>query len=107
MSIHVGTNSNLLSEPMLVYLAFGQRSGRHPAIKTESLEHPVGFKDVTRVELVSPHAQIISPELQEIIRANLTGLRRGGEYAVELGFDGERLGKTADFRPSLPLVFRW
>ena len=106
-TIHVGTNSQVLSEPMLVYLAFGQRPERHSTIKPESLEHPAGLTKVTRVELVSPHSQTVSTELQDVIHANLVGMHEGGEYGIELGFDGERQGNTADFRPSLPLIFRW
>ena len=28
-------------------------------------------------------------------------------YLLELGFDGERSGRSADLRPELPLVLQW
>ena len=31
----------------------------------------------------------------------------GGEHLMEVGFDGERSGLSADLRPLLPLLLRW
>jgi hypothetical protein len=56
--------------------------------------------------LVSPRAGV-SPELQAVVDANLVQLHAGGEYCIELGFDGESQGQTRDLRPALPLVLRW
>jgi hypothetical protein len=42
-----------------------------------------------------------------VMDAGLARLRAGPEYLVELGFDGEAQGQLADFRPLLPLLFRW
>ncbi len=114
LSIAVGTNSDVLTEPMLFQTPFGKRPDRLSTEKAQSLNHPIGWQEITRVELVTPTADRPSPALQAAIRpwrryANDTArLRlRVGEYCVELGFDGEVQGNRLDFRPELPLVVNW
>lgn len=53
------------------------------------------------------HADSISPELAAVTGPGLAQARAAKDYLVELGFDGEPLGQQADFRPLLPLRFRW
>jgi hypothetical protein len=100
--LHVATNANVLTEPMLFYLPSGLRGAKRPA-----LMHPAGLRELTRVEVVSPHADSVSPEMAAVTGDGLAGFRAGPEYLVELGFDGESQGQHRDFRPLLPLVFRW
>jgi hypothetical protein len=107
LSLHVATNANVLAEPMLFYLPFGLRPDGYPGAKRPLLAHRAGLREVTRVELTSPHVDRLSPEMAVVTRAGLAQLRAGLEYLVELGFDGETQGQHADFRPLLPLVFRW
>ena len=107
MSIAVGTNSSVLTEPMLFQTPFGQRPDRYPPQKAQPLEHPIGWQEVTRVELVRPTANPPSPALQAAIATDEIGLRVGAEYWVELGFDGEAQGQRVDFQPELPLVISW
>ncbi len=106
-SFGVATNADVLTEPMLCYLAFGQRPDTYPAAKRQPLQHSAGLREITRVELVSPHAGGPSPELRAVTDANLARLRSGGQYLVELGFDGELRGQKAEFQPALPLVLLW
>jgi len=106
-SIAVGTNSDVLTEPMLFQIPWGKRPDSYPAQKSQPLEHGVGFREITRVELVSPAANNPSPELQAVIDTNQLKLRVGSEYFIELGFDGEVEGKRADFRSGLPLIISW
>jgi hypothetical protein len=105
--ISVATNSDVLTEPMLFQIPWGKRPDRYPAEKSPPLEHGVGFREITRVELVSPVANNPSPELQAVIDTNQLKLRLGSEYCIELGFDGEMQGKQTDFRPELPLIVSW
>ncbi len=107
MSIAVGTNSDVLTEPMLFQVPFGNRPDRYPTEKAQPLEHGVGFREITRVELVSPAANNLSPELQAVIDTNQIKLRVGAEYFIELGFDGEVQGQQVDFRPGLPIIVSW
>jgi hypothetical protein len=107
LCIHIGSNVDLLTEPMLCYLAFAQRPDRHPQVKREPLEHAAGLCELTRMECVSPHAENASPTLRMAVKAGSIRLRAGTDYLVELGFDGERQGKRADCRPELPVVISW
>ena len=107
MSIAIATNSNVLTEPMLFQISFGKRPDRYSAQKSQPLEHGVGLREITRVELVSPAANNPSPELQAVLETNQLKLRIGTEYFVELGFDEEVQGQQVDFRPGLPLIISW
>ncbi|WP_333207573.1 hypothetical protein [Microcoleus sp. SVA1B1] len=107
MSIAVGTNSDVLTEPMLFQIPFGKRPDRYSAQKSQPLEHSLGLREITRVELVTPCGNNPSPELQAVIDTNQVKIRVGAEYFVELGFDGEVQGQQVDFRPGLPLIISW
>ena len=102
LCLHVGTNASVLTEPMLFYLPLGLRSAKRPAPA-----HRAGLREVTRVVVVSPHADRLSPEMSAVTGIGLAQLHEGPNYHVELGFDGESQSQQADFRPLLPLVFRW
>ena len=105
LSLAIATNVNVLTEPMLCYLAFAQRPDSYPTPKRPPLEHAAGLSEITRVELVGPHVRNASPELKAVASAGIVQLRSGTECFVELGFDGESHSKITDFRPNLPLVF--
>ena len=107
LSIEVGKNSDVLTEPWLFQTPFGQRPDQYPVEKSQPLDHGIGLREITRVELVSPAANNLSPELQAVVNTKQIKLRQGAEYCVELGFDGEVQGQQADFRPGLPLVISW
>lgn len=106
-SFQVATNAEALAEPMLFYLTFGQRPVSRPGARLQDLEHPAGLREITRVALVSPPASDASPALASLVGAGLVEMRAGTAHLAELGFDGEVQDRVADFRPSLPLVFRW
>jgi hypothetical protein len=106
LSIAVGTNSGVLNEPMLFQTPFGQRPDRFSK-QVQPLEHPIGWQEITRVELISPAADRPSPALQAVLNTDRVKLRAGVGYCVELGFDGEVQGHQVDFRPGLPLVVSW
>lgn len=107
MSIAVGCNSDVLTEPMLFQTPFGQRPDRYPAGKRQPLDHPIGLREITRVEFVSPAATHPSAELQAVVDTNQVKLRTGADYCIELGFDREQQGQRIDFQPGLPLIVSW
>ena len=107
LSIAVGTNSNVLTEPMIFQIPFGKRPDQYPTEKAQPLQHRVGLREITRIELVSPTADNSSPEFQAVIDTNQLRVRVGVEYCVELGFDWEVQGHQVDFRPGLPLILSW
>jgi Glyoxalase-like domain len=107
LSIAVGTNSEVLTEPMLFQIPFGQRPDRFPPEQAQPLEHPIGWREITRVEVVSPAGDHSSPELQAVVDAQQIKLRVGPAYCLELGFDGESQGQQIDCEPELPLILSW
>lgn len=92
---------------MLFQIRFSKRSDQYPTEKAQPLEHHVGLREITRVELVSPAADHPSSEFQTAIDTHQVRVRVGTEYCVELGFDGEVQGHQIDFRPALPLILSW
>jgi hypothetical protein len=106
-SFQVATNAAVLTEPMLFYLPFLQRPDARPSAERQKLEHEAGLREITRVEMLSPSAESLSPALTAVVSAGLVRMRRAKEYLVEVGFDGESLGRVADCRPALPLVLHW
>ncbi|MBD2462599.1 hypothetical protein H6G89_16280 [Oscillatoria sp. FACHB-1407] len=107
LSIPVATNADIVTEPMLFYLSFGQRQDTYPVERAQPLQQAIALQEVTRVEFVTPHANSLSPELQSLVDTGLIDVRSGAAYALEFGFDGEQQGKEAQFQPGLPLRFCW
>jgi len=104
-SFQIATNAAVLGGPMLFYLPFSQRPDAHPT--RQVLEHTAGLREITRIEVLSPHTGTLSPAFAAALRADGIRVRSDVGYLLEIGFDGELAGKTADFRPSLPVVFHW
>jgi hypothetical protein len=105
LSIEIGKNSDDLTEPLLFQIPFSKRPDQYE--KAQPLEHGVGLREITRVEIVSPVKNNPSREFQAVIDTNQIKLRVGAKYCVELGFDGELHGQEVDFRPELPLIVSW
>ncbi|HEY9598644.1 MAG TPA: hypothetical protein V6D33_13335 [Cyanophyceae cyanobacterium] len=107
LGIAVGNNSEVLTEPMLFQIPFGKRPDQATPEKAQPLEHPIGLREITRVEVVSPVTTPPSPEFQAVLDTQQVKLRTGEDYHIELGFDEEAQGQQVDFRPGLPLIFSW
>jgi hypothetical protein len=106
-SIPIATNSDVLIEPMLFYMAFARRPDSYPAAKRPMIEHAAGLHRITSLELTIPSAETCSPELRQVSSVGLVRLRNGPEQLLTIGFDGELQRREADFRPAVPMVFRW
>ncbi len=104
LTIAVGTNSDRLDEPMLFQTPFGQRPDQFSPDRAQPLDHPVGWRQITRVEVILPHPQPLSAALQSVMATGAIGLRVGDQYGLELGFDHEQQHRVIDCRPELPLV---
>lgn len=104
LTIAIATNSGILTEPMFFQTPFGKRPDQQPIEKKQPFKHPIGFGEMTRIELVSPMANDLSPEMRSVLETSQLKSRIGEEYWIELGFDGESQGKQIDLRPELPLV---
>jgi hypothetical protein len=67
LSIAVGKNSEVLFEPMLFQISFGQRPDQTPPEKAQPLEHPSDLRNITRVEMISPVTTSPSSEFQAVL----------------------------------------
>jgi hypothetical protein len=107
LKLDVAENSVDTGEPLIFYMSFGSRADRYPPGRRQPLEHPVGFKEITGVKITLRGAQGSSAALQATERAGAARFAAGQSHLAEVIFDHERLGQAEDFRPELPLIFRW
>jgi hypothetical protein len=105
VAIDVAATSPVAREP-LVFLAPTRRPDRTPGF-TGARVHAAGVQEISAVRIGVPGTGPLSATLQAVEATGVATFPRGGEPRLELGFDGERRGGSADFRPDLPLVFRW
>jgi hypothetical protein len=98
---------DILTEPMLFFLSFAKGRGGSTAVESKQSMHAIGFRKITRLEIITPYGSNVSPELKAMVEAGLIVLGSGEKYSMEIGFDEEHALKMEDFRPALPLVFRW
>ena len=103
--LHVAANA-LLTEPMWCYQEAGRRPDMSPLERRQSWEHPIGFREITSVQISSPWLDAATLT-RGMANTGLISCGNGTEHLLELEFDGNRNGRRADFRPDLPLVFRW
>jgi hypothetical protein len=103
----VGTNAAVVTEPMLFHLPFARRRDSDVGRTPQVVEHAAGLREITRITVVRSQAFSLSPAFEAVIRAGLVGVQPGDGHGLEIGFDGELKGQAKDFRPTLPLVFRW
>ena len=91
-----------IEEPMWVYLDFVRRADRERWFA----EHPIGIREITGLTLTSP-ASLRSNASQVVIESGALSHRIGPDSFLEIEFDGHLQKATRDFRPRLPLVFKF
>jgi hypothetical protein len=108
LTIQMGANSGVVTEPLLCFLTFGRRPDSDEVSSPQPLEHAAGFRAITRASVSRPlgGADLIALRAveQECPRLSFVS---GDEDLMELGFDEETEGQSADLRPILPLIMRW
>src|SRR5262249_22116315 len=108
LAIQIGGNSQVVAEPLLFYLAFGRRPDAVEPSRRQPLGHAAGLQSITRVGVRNRQGGPASPELRAIEQeCRWLSFESGGEDLVEVGFDQEAAGRSADFRPALPLILLW
>jgi hypothetical protein len=105
LALHVAGGTGM-DEPMWCYLAGGRPPAQAPPERRQPLQHAAGFRELTGLRLVSPALAEGSTTLA-MARLGIISWQPGDDYGLELEFDGGAHGERADFRPSLPLTFRW
>lgn len=89
-----------LSEPMWFHIAPGGRPDALPPERAQPLAHRVPLREITGLAVVQPRCPI-SPSALPVACAE------GDAHLLEIEFDGGLRGRTHDFRPALPLIFKY
>ncbi len=103
--VHMGANSAVIPEPLLFYLAFGQRPDTGAV--SYPMTHALGFQAITAVRIQGLLQARLSPALQATVHSGVMTWSAGAQHHMEIGFDGETRSKVIDLRPALPLSLYW
>jgi GNAT superfamily N-acetyltransferase len=107
LALPVARSSRQIEEPLLFFIPFHRRMDELPAAQREPIEHPLGVHELTSVRVRAPGMNPPSPCMQRALATGAFSVDAGSEWLMELGFDGERRQRSADLRPTLPLVLHW
>jgi hypothetical protein len=107
LTIHIGNNSEVLAEPMLFHMTFGSRPDKAPEARRQRMEHPIGFREITRLRWIRPEPAYISSELGAALSCDSFSVASGRSHALEIGFDHESRGKSLALTPNIPITFYW
>jgi hypothetical protein len=94
LCIHVAECSSYPNRPLLFFLPWCRQPG------ADTPAHAAGFREVSRVVVRGP----VQPSP---VPAAAVAFAAAERHLLEIGFDGEGVGRSADLRPLLPVVFRW
>nr|WP_315248540.1 VOC family protein [uncultured Duganella sp.] len=95
MSIGIAS-ATALSEPMWFYLAGGKSPPSPP-------EHAAGISRITAVRCTQPS----TANLSAAALGSGVSFAEGKQHLLEISFDDAARGLTYDFRPDLPLIFKY
>lgn len=98
MAFHVGSNSDILDEPLCIYVPF--------MVPVNRKEVDGIFKSITCVQITVPLNKM-SETLRALDSVERLQIKQGSEHLVEMILDRGKLGLSKDFRPTLPLVVNW
>lgn len=94
-------------EPMWFYLSFASRPTESTRDRGQPLSHPIGFKEITSVQITLPRRMELSEPAQQIAGVEGLEIFQGDEYLMKLEFDKGLKDQSFDFRPALPLLFSY
>lgn len=89
---------------MLFAAPVGGRPDAAPAGHRQPLDHPEGYREITALRMVLPRRETLSRAAHAVREAGLVLFDAGEDHLAEIEFDGGGQGRSADFRPALPLV---
>jgi hypothetical protein len=107
LEINVAVNSTNTGEPLLFFMPFGKRPDIYPMERRQPLEHSAGAKEITGLRLTLCSAGAISKPLTVAENLGIVSIAHGAAPLGEVIFDNWKRGQVQDFRPGLPLIFRW
>lgn len=100
-------NNTPLSEPMYFYLFFAKRQDNVPVERREPMEHKMSLKEVTTVKVHVNQDIALSESAYILNQLENLSIEIDNEHLLELEFDNGILNQSRDFRPDLPLLFKW
>ncbi len=105
LSFLVGENANKPEEPLVFYFTFGGQPA--PKKPLQPLHHLSGFQEITSINIEMPGLNTVSDTIQSVRKISGITFTEGTRHVMEISFDKEESGKHKDFRPHLPLIFKW
>jgi len=106
-SLIIDIGKSPIMEPMWLFLAFATRPDGAPAKKREAWNQPNGFREITSLRLAMPNMTDISEAANIVEKVGEIEFFEGDTPLLEVEFDTGSNARSQDFRPVLPLVFRW
>jgi hypothetical protein len=103
--LHIAEGTGL-EEPMWCYREAGRAPAETPPERRQPLDHSSGLRDISGVGIGCPLLERTSLTLA-MTHAGVITSHTGTDHLLELLFDSSRQSNCMDFRPDLPLVFRW
>ena len=96
----------LTTEPLWFCLPAGRRPDEAPPERRQPLEHPAGFKEITRLHLFCPD---LPPDsvTRRMANLGLLTLHPSTQHLLAIEFDGAKAKRQIDFRPHLPLLLNF
>lgn len=91
-----------LVEPMFYFVDYISDSSKETHM---TYRHEIGFESITGVKISMPQSN--SSIKHDLGEANIVEFMQSDEHLLELEFDHGDQSKSHDFRPDLPLIFRW
>src|SRR5262245_6365711 len=107
LQIDVAESATCTAEPLLFYASFFDRPDSYPVERRQPLVHAVGFREITGLMMSLPNVTSRPESLARVGREGLVEFMAGAAHLAEVTFDEGREGESYDFRPELPLLFRW
>lgn len=105
--IDVATGTSA-SEPLLFAVPYAGRPDTFPDDLRQPLVHPSGVVEISALRVTLPAGgEPMSGAVRELHREGVVSFDTGDEHLAEIELDHGARGQSADFRPSLPLRFRW
>lgn len=106
LKIQVAENTPL-TEPMFFYLPFATRQEMVPVEKREPMKHLIPLREVTNATVHIYKEDSFSDAAHAVNEMDKVSVIKDIEHFLELEFDGGEKNQVKDFRPFLPLIFKW
>lgn len=105
LEVNIAKNT-LLSEPMWFFLSFASRPDIASQDKRQPLIHPNKLSEVTSIQVTIPNSNknFTLPDKQQL---GMLKINDGTKHTLEITFDHGKQKLIHDFRPTLPMIFKY